>query len=93
MRPNEVTALFLVATVIAVAVYDVIAGIFYGDEATITHVVQEWGKKYVLLTIIIGIVLGHLFWPARGPKSAVPEPKQQPAPPSDLSKPLQPPLP
>lgn len=63
MTAQEVTGLFLFGVLLAVGIYDVIAGHFGGHKATISYVIQGWSQQYPILTILSGIVLGHLFWP------------------------------
>jgi hypothetical protein len=60
---SVVTAAVLVILLLSVQVWDVVAVLCYGREATISNVLQGWSRQYPILTLAIGIVLGHLFWP------------------------------
>ena len=62
MQPNVITALFLVATVLAVGAYDVYAAMFVGETATVSVVIQDWSRRFPAFTLLCGFVLGHLFW-------------------------------
>lgn len=59
--PNVVVAAFLIILVNAVIVYDWIALAFYGEEYTISVVVRDWGQKYQIVPISVGILVCHLF--------------------------------
>lgn len=62
---SNCTAVVLVAIIIWAGVWDVIAGLLWGEQATITYVVGQWSKEVPILPILVGIVMGHLFWPRR----------------------------
>jgi hypothetical protein len=67
MPSNHLTAALLVAVIFGVAVYDVIAGLTGGYEATVTSVIQQWQASFPPFSVLVGFVLGHLFWPGRRP--------------------------
>jgi TRAP-type C4-dicarboxylate transport system permease small subunit len=61
-NPNSVVALLLLAVIVSVGVYDVFAGTYFGQEWTVTTVVQGWSARYPALPLLVGFILGHLFW-------------------------------
>ena len=63
MIGSTVTAVVLVGLAIGIGVWDVYAGIRWGGDATVSAVIQSWAKSYPVLPLLVGIVMGHLFWP------------------------------
>jgi len=52
-------ALFIIGLII----YDVIAFIMGGQEATISFlIVTDWSRNYPMFTFSMGVVMGHFFW-------------------------------
>ena len=48
-----------------VAAYDIYAAYFLPTGSTVSAVLQEWAIKFPAMPLVIGFVLGHLFWPVR----------------------------
>lgn len=63
MDPKKITVIFIFATIIAIAGYDVWAIYAGGTEASISHTLRIWAHKYPAVTFSFGFVMGHLFWP------------------------------
>jgi uncharacterized membrane protein SirB2 len=67
-----VIAAWLLANVIAVGVYDVVAFFFLDYTDTVSYWLQSWFMSFPVLALAIGIVIGHLAWPLHrgngGPK-------------------------
>jgi len=72
MNAQQWTGIFLFGVLIAVGVYDVVAGALGGHRATVSFVVQAWSQQYPVLTLLAGIVIGHLFWPVAPDRLPVP---------------------
>lgn len=56
------TVLFIIATVVIIAGYDMYAIFVDGKEASISQVIIDWSYQYPSLTFLMGFVMGHLFW-------------------------------
>lgn len=56
------TELFIVAIVLLIAAFDIFIIIKKGKKESISSYIINGSKKYPLLVLILGIVLGHLFW-------------------------------
>lgn len=56
------TTWILVAVLLTVGIYDVYAGLYYGPEYTVSQVVRDWSGKWPVLPMLVGVLLGHLFW-------------------------------
>jgi hypothetical protein len=63
--PAVYTAVLLIAVHLSVAVIDLVAWYTDGRIASVSSVLQQWAKESPLLPLVIGMVLGHLFWPSR----------------------------
>lgn len=63
MGPAEITGIVLFALLVFIGVYDVWASYTLGRSATVSYVVQSWAIQFPILGVLIGIILGHLFWP------------------------------
>lgn len=59
-----ILALALIAILAAVAVWDVYCAAIGQPENTVSATVQSWARDHVMLGVAVGIVIGHIFWPA-----------------------------
>ena len=59
------TVIFISATFVSIALYDVLAISGGGTEASISHTLIVWSYNYPVLTFAFGFVMGHLFWRVR----------------------------
>lgn len=63
MTSGTYIAAWIVANLLAVGVYDLIAWRFLPVDQSVSYWVQRWSQEFPVFTLGIGIVLGHLFWP------------------------------
>lgn len=61
----NITLLFLGILVAAIAIFDVWVIAKKGKPESISAHIIRGSKKYPLLVLIAGVVLGHLFWSFR----------------------------
>ena len=62
MSKAAMTQIFILVTVIVIAVWDVYVISTGGFETSISHTMIEWSYKYPIFTFLMGVVTGHLFW-------------------------------
>jgi len=72
LAPNVGVASVLIVEFLLLFLYDAIALLFWGHEYTVSYVLQSWSKHYPVLPLVIGILMGHLFWPVRPEQVATP---------------------
>lgn len=65
MNSGFLVAAWLLANVIAVGVYDVIAFFFARPEDEVSYWLQKWFMAWPMLAVALGVVVGHLCWPLR----------------------------
>lgn len=63
------TVAFIMGAIGAIAIWDVIAIMGGGSEASISHTMIVWSYEYPAFTFLMGFVMGHLFWRVRGTKT------------------------
>ena len=56
------TIVFIVVTAAAIAVFDIYIIAKKGKHESVSAHIIRGSKKYPLLVLLFGIVLGHLFW-------------------------------
>jgi hypothetical protein len=61
----RITGIFIASMLVLVGVYDVIAIMGGGTEASISHMIIVWSYNYPAFTFAFGFVCGHLFWRVR----------------------------
>jgi hypothetical protein len=61
--PNVVVALVLIFVTIFVGLYDSIALMFWSAPYSISYVLKDWSRHFPILPLLMGIILGHVFWP------------------------------
>lgn len=66
MTMRQCTVAVLVVNTLALAVYDIVAELRGGDEATISRVLFEGAAAYPGLAVAIGGLIGHLFFSQHG---------------------------
>jgi|TARA_R110000851_G_scaffold298994_8_gene454817 hypothetical protein len=57
-----VTAIFMLIAVLSIAIFDVFIIAKKGKYESISAYIIRGSKKYPLVVLLLGIVLGHLFW-------------------------------
>ena len=68
MNWKKYTTIFIVSVIIAIAIYDVIAIVQGGTEASISHTLIIWSYKFPVFTFAVGFTMGHIFWRVRETK-------------------------
>ena len=58
----NLTVIFMLSIILIVAIYDVWVIASKGKRESISAHIIRISKKMPLLTLLLGIVLGHLFW-------------------------------
>ena len=56
------TVIFIILTVVVVSAYDVWVILYKGKYESISAYIIRISKKMPLVVLLIGILLGHLFW-------------------------------
>jgi hypothetical protein len=60
--PMNPTAYFILALVLIIALYDIVAAIVGGYEATITRDLRVAAQSQPIVAFLAGVICGHLFW-------------------------------
>ena len=63
MTPRDVTSLVILGTTVLLGLYDVLMGVKYGPEATISIVMYDLARRYPIVPFMLGVLAGHIFWP------------------------------
>jgi hypothetical protein len=58
-------SLLFLAIVAAIWLWDWFAVIKGRDGETVSATLSEWSRAWPILPFLIGILIGHLFWPHR----------------------------
>lgn len=58
----SLTVIFIIIVVIAIAIFDVYIIMKKGKQESISAYIIRGSHKYPLMVLLLGIVLGHLFW-------------------------------
>lgn len=56
-------AWWLLAIVVILIGLDIFAAVRWGYQGTISYDVLTASKSHPIIALIVGIVIGHLFWP------------------------------
>ncbi len=59
----SLTAIIIIATVVILIAYDIFAVIKWGVQGTLSVVAYNAAKKYPMIPLWAGILIGHLFIP------------------------------
>jgi hypothetical protein len=62
MNWKKITVIFIVTMFVSIAVYDVIAIVGGGTEASISSTMIVWSYRFPLFPFLMGLICGHLFW-------------------------------
>lgn len=62
---RTLTEILLVVVVVFLLIYDGLAVLLIGFDATISVVVLEWSQRYPVIPFLCGVVAGHFWWPQR----------------------------
>lgn len=52
----------IIVVIILLVIYDFIAFLTGGTEATISVVIIRWSREYPAIPFAVGFLMGHLFW-------------------------------
>jgi len=61
----NITVLFIIVTALAMIIFDVFIIAKKGKHESISAHIIRGSHKYPLMVLLLGIVLGHLFWSMR----------------------------
>ena len=64
---RKVTSALLGATVVGLAVYDLLPFMRKERGDTVSEVLRDAGRAYPILAFALGAVFGHIFWPLKEP--------------------------
>lgn len=63
MNYKKITLIFIIATILSIAAYDVWVIYAAGNnDASISAQLIEWSYNYPLFPFLMGVVCGHIFW-------------------------------
>jgi hypothetical protein len=62
MFPEVIIGISLLVITFFVAAYDIYALIKWGTQSTVSVVMYSWAKSYPILPLMIGLLMGHVFW-------------------------------
>lgn len=58
-----VLAFALVIVIAAIAGWDIVCAAWGRPTDTVSATLQDWGQQHPMLSVAIGTVIGHIFWP------------------------------
>lgn len=61
-------SLFIIITIVVIAVVDFYLIAQGGTEASISHQIIVWSYEFPAFTFLMGFTMGHLFWKIRDVK-------------------------
>ena len=64
MQPNTGIAVAIVVALGLAGIWDIIALSSGGKMATVSSVLTGWARDLPIFAVSIGVLIGHLFWPA-----------------------------
>lgn len=65
MHVNTLLAFSLLVALFVSGAWDVYAYGYLSPAATVSSVVHGWSREFPILSVAVGILIGHLFWPVR----------------------------
>lgn len=72
MNAGAMIAVWLLANVAAVGLYDVVIYFMLPEQQTVSYWLQRWFREWPMFAVTFGIIVGHLCWPIARPPSASP---------------------
>lgn len=63
MKAPAALAIAFLCVCFTIGIYDVWAVYVSGVNDTVSAVLGRWGAQFPVLPLLIGMVLGHVFWP------------------------------
>lgn len=58
-------AIALLVILFVVGIWDIYASYWIGSGNTVSYLIQSWSLQFPALPLLVGFLLGHLFWPIR----------------------------
>lgn len=62
-QARDITGWIIVAAVVILIAYDVVAVVLWGEPATISAVTRDTVLGHPVVAFAAGLLCGHLFWP------------------------------
>lgn len=62
---KAVLAVCILVTLALVAAWDIAVMATGKPEYSVSSITQSWSKENPVLPLIVGVVVGHLFWPIK----------------------------
>jgi membrane protein insertase Oxa1/YidC/SpoIIIJ len=59
---KKITQIIMVVTTVLILIYDAIAYVKGGGEATISSIIIVTSHENPLLPFLMGVLMGHFFW-------------------------------
>lgn len=63
ITPQFSLALCLLTIMLVVGIWDIYAYAVSRPDATVSAIIGQWGHEFPMLSVAIGVLIGHLFWP------------------------------
>lgn len=51
--------------ILSISAWDLLALATHHGELTVSSLVQSWARGNPMLAVVVGCLIGHLFWPIR----------------------------
>lgn len=68
-----ILAAAIIAVLACVGAWDVYSIFALPGNLTVSAIVYAWGQQFPPLVLIIGLILGHLFWPVHPSSISTPK--------------------
>lgn len=68
VTPQYILALCLLTMMMIVGMWDIYAYATNDPEGTVSNIIGTWGEQFPMLSVAIGVLVGHLFWPRHPPQ-------------------------
>ena len=69
------TLAYVLTLVVASIIFDAIQYAREGWTGTISYLVLTRSRRYPIIAVMVGVLVGHLFWPQPEPKEDQEQPK------------------
>lgn len=61
-RVSLTLAVLIYVVIFAVLIWDVWVTIQGREDQTVSAIVGNWSRRYPIITLSVGVVVGHIFW-------------------------------
>jgi len=58
----------MLAVIVLAGVWDIYVAARGRNEDTVSSVLHGWSLQFPILPLVVGLLLGHIFWPPPGHK-------------------------